>query len=162
MTNNSVRIVILFALIALVLGGFVVGGVQFMKARNDSYAAASQSRQTPQANQPAQTNQNQPSSNENQNKDNQEQQTPQPAPSNQNTNPSPSAAQTPAPSTPAASSTPAQQPSSIAATGATPQGGMPATGPADFFATAGLLALATFFGARLLRARADYRRYVGS
>ena len=40
---------------------------------------------------------------------------------------------------------------------------MPATGPTeDFLVTAGLLSLAAFFGAKLLRARADYRRYVGS
>lgn len=151
MANNTVRTIAIFGIITLVLGGAAVGVVRLMKARNSTYAAAQ--------NQPAATN-NQP----------QQQQTPPPAEETKPEEQKPQSNPAPQQNTPSTAETPApnQQsaggsPSSVAAMGATPNGSMPATGPTeDLFATAGLLSLAVFFGVKLLRARADYRRYVGS
>lgn len=160
MANNTVRTIVIFGLITLVLAGAAVGTVRLMKARNNSYAA-SQS-------QPAATNNPQQAPQADQKKDEakkQDEPKSQPA-QDQNKQNSPSAAQTLAPSTPAPAPTPPSSqgasPSAVAATGATPQGSsMPATGPTDFFATVVMMMLAVFFGAKLFRARTDYRRYVG-
>lgn len=158
MANNTVRTIAIFGIITLVLGGAAIGVVRLMKARNNSYATA-QSQPTATNNQPEQQ-QTPPPAEQKKEETKQEEQKPQenkpaetPAPAPSTPTPAPSAAQQPA----------GESPSSVAATGATPNGTMPATGPTeDFLATAGLLTLAVFFGAKLLRARADYRRYVGS
>lgn len=154
MPNNTVRTILIFGVIALVLGGAVVGAVRLLKARNTSYA--SQSQQKPNTPEPQQQA---PSADPKKDETKKDEPKPQPTQSNQNT---PSTTQTPTPATPSPSSQPQNTPSSVAATGATPQGSMPATGPADVFATIAMLMLAVFFSAKLLRARADYRRYVSS
>jgi len=157
--NNTVRTIAIFGIITLVLGGAAVGVVRLMKARNNSYATA-QSQPTATNNQPQQQ-QNPPAAEPKKEEAKQEEQKPQ------ENKPATTETPAPAPSTPTpapATQQPAgESPTSVAATGATPNGSMPATGPTeDFLATAGLLSLAVFFGAKLIRARADYRRYVGS
>lgn len=160
MANNTVRTIAIFGIITLVLGGAAIGVVRLMKARNNSYAT-SQSQPTATNNKPEQQ-QTPPPAEQKKEETKQEEQKPQ--------DNKPATTETPAPSTPTPTPTPSTQqqptggsPSSVAATGATPNGSMPATGPTeDFLATAGLLSLAVFFGAKLIRARADYRRYVGS
>lgn len=153
MANNTVRTIAIFGVITLILGGAAVGVVRLMKARNNSYATA-QSQPTAANNQPQQ--QQNPPAEQKKEEAKQEEQKPASTPAPQQN--------TPAPSTPTPAPSPsAQQPTTVATTGTTPNGSMPATGPAeDFLATAGLLSLAAFFGAKLIRARADYRRYVRS
>lgn len=155
MANNTVRTIVIFGVITLVLGGAAVGVVRLMKVRNNSYATA-QSQPTATNNQPQQ--QQNPPAEPKKDEAKQEEQKPASTPTPQQS--TPPVTETPAPSTPTPA--PSTEPTAVAATGATPNGSMPATGPTeDFLATAGLLSLAAFFGARLLRARADYRRYVG-
>jgi cytoskeletal protein RodZ len=156
--NNTVRTIVIFGIITLVLGGAAVGVVRLMKARNNSYAT-SQAQPTATNNQPQQ--QQNPPAEQKKEETKQEEQKPQ-----EN---KPAATETPAPAPSTPTPAPVTQqpaggsPTSVAATGATPNGSMPATGPTeDLLATAGLLSLAAFFGAKLIRARADYRRYVGS
>lgn len=142
MANNTVRTIVIFGLIALVLGAAAVGGIRLMKVRNSSYAATQTQAQTT----PPQEQQ----------KPEETKKEPQPAQQG---------AQNSSPSTPAPAAKPSSQggtPTAVTETGATPGGSMPATGPTEFFATLGMLMLAVFFGAKILRARADYRRYVGS
>lgn len=155
MANNTVRTIAIFGIITLILGGAAVGVVRLMKARNNSYATA-QSQPTAINNQPQQ--QQNPPAEQKKEGAKQEEQKPASTPAPQQSTPAPST-QTPTPArTPSA-----QQPTTVATTGTTPNGSMPATGPTeDFLATAGLLSLAAFFGAKLIRARADYRRYVRS
>lgn len=152
MAENTVRTIAIFGVITLVLLGAAVGGVFLMKARNNSYAAA----QKPPV---AQTNQ--PTAQPEQKKDEAKKDQPAAPQNNQNQQQNPAPASNPAPAKPnpqpAQTPTPANNPP-----GATPNGSMPATGPEDMLLMIPLLMLAVFFGGKLLRARADYRRYVGS
>lgn len=144
MANNTVRTIVIFGLITLVLGGAAVGAVRLLKARNDSYATA---QAQPVAANPPQQAQN------DQKKEEPQKEQPQ-------TNQSPQTTTPPSTSTP---QTPTSTPAPAGTGGATPSGSMPATGPAeDFLATAALLSLITFFSVKLVKARADYRRYIGS
>lgn|GEM_PF-4221599 len=151
MPNNTARTIVIFGLIALILGGAAVGGVLLMKARNNSYAAARTTQATTNA----------PAAPQNEQKpEDKKQPDPQPQPQK----PEPAKTDTTAPTTPQPQPV-APQNNQVAKTdpGVTPStGSMPATGPEDFFATVGMLMLAVFFGAKLLRSRADYRRYIGS
>jgi len=143
----------LFSIIALVLVGATVGGVRIIKARNDSYAASQRkvaqtdTKQQPQpAQQKADTSKSADTSKQPQSQDT----------SNKNsavppvTNPTP----TPAASDTKSTSTPQPQQHS----------NLPATSsftPGEALPTIVLMGLAGFFGSKLLRARADYRRYIG-
>lgn len=164
MSSNTVRTVVIFGIIALVLGGAAVGGLRLMKARNASYAS-SQTQQTAAADTPKQPVTQQPKQEA---KKDESKNTPQPASNDQSkttqdqqkvadTKP---ATPTPAP-TPSQPSTP--QTSTPPPAPDTKNNALPATSgfsPADFFATFVLMLAAAFFGSKLLKARADYRRYL--
>ena len=148
MADNTIRTIVIFGIITLVLVGSAVGGVLLMKARNDSYASA-RPQTVAQNNTP--TNQPAPKKDDtkkDESQSNQQNQTPTDTP------------------TPSSTAQPSSQPAPTSTTtsqgsGATPSGGMPATGPSDVAATVTMLMLAVFFAGKLIRARADYRRYVG-
>ena len=159
-SNNSVRTVVIFGIIALILGAIVVGGIRLTRARNNSYETSHSSNvaQTNTAKQPAQPQQqkntsmstSQLGSSSTQKKTNQ-----------QSSNPA--QPQTPVPAAPS----PQPMSSSDGKTNATvsPQQnklpGTSALSPSDFGLTMILMMLAVFFGNKLLRVRADYRRYIG-
>lgn len=170
MPNSSVRTVLLFGIIALVLVGAIVGGVRLMKARNDSYVATSQGKvaQADTKQQPAQqkTDTPKPATSDQKSTSNSsptQQPQKQPADTAKNTTAVPPVTNpTPTPSandkkdtTPAPTATPQPaQRSNLPATSGFALG--------DVAPTIVMMALAGFFGSRLLRARADYRRYIGS
>lgn len=160
MSNSSVRTVVLFGIIAVILIGAAVGGVRLIKARNDSYASSQQKiAQSNTKQQPAQ----QPQQKKDSTSSSPSTSTPQ-TQSNQNTSQTktavpPSTGTTPAPTT-SNTSTPKTTPS------VAPQQDthLPATSgfsPTEALPTLTLMALAGLFGSKLLRARADYRRYIG-
>lgn len=153
MAENTVRTVVIFGIISLVLAGAAVGGVLLMKARNNSYASS-------RAQSVAQNNTAKQSTEK---KDEGKKNDSQPAQSNQNQQsqaPATTATPTPSSSQTQSSSRPVQN-APQGGSGATPDGSMPATGPSDVVATMIMLMLAVFFSGKLIRARADYRRYVG-
>lgn len=154
MSNSSFRTVLLFSIIALVLVGATVGGVRIIKARNDSYAASQRevaqtdTKQQPQPAQQKADTSKQHQSQDTSNKNNA-------VPPVTNPTPTPAASDTKSTSTPQTASTPQPQQHS----------NLPATSgfaPGEVLPTIVLMGLAGFFGSKLLRARADYRRYVGS
>ena len=151
MSSNTVRTVVIFGIIALVLGAAAVGGIRLMKARNASYAssqsqktaATDTTKQQPAAKKDESKSTSSPTSSTDKNKTSTTQQTPAAAP-------------TPAASTPPPVTTDTTK--STAASNA-----LPATSglsPSDFMATFVLMLAAAFFGSKLLKARADYRRYL--
>ena len=162
MSNSSVRTVVLFGIIAVILVGAAVGGVRLIKARNDSYASSQHKvAQTDTKQQPAQ----QPQQKKDNTSSSSSTSTPQ-TQSNQNTSQTktavpPSTGTTPAPtsnstSTPTPKTTPSVAPQQDTH--------LPATSgfsPSEALPTLTLMALAGLFGSKLLRARADYRRYIG-
>jgi cytoskeletal protein RodZ len=161
-SNNTVRTVVIFGIIALILGGAAVGGLRLMKARNASYAstqsqqtAVDTSKQQPAAQQPknqAKKDESK-STSDDKNKSSSTQQTT--ASDNKQ-------AQTPATTPSPASSTP-QPATDTTKDNATANNSLPATSgvsPPDFLATFSLMLVAAFFGSKLLKARADYRRYL--
>lgn len=151
MSNSSFRTVLLFSIIALVLVGATVGGVRIIKARNDSYAASQRevaqtdTKQQPQPAQQKADTSKQPQSQDTSNKNNA-------VPPVTNPTPTPAASDTKSTSTPQTASTP-QQHSNLPATSSFT--------PGEVLPTIVLMGLAGFFGNKLLRARADYRRYIG-
>ncbi len=160
MSSNTVRTVVIFGIIALVLGGVTVGGLRLMKARNDAYASGqTQQTATNTTKQPAVAQPKQEAK-QNETKNNNPTST---TPIDQGkVADAPKPTPTPAPSQtqPAASQPAATPPAPNAKKTDT---SLPATSglsPADFFATGGLMAIAAFFGSKLLKARADYRRYL--
>ena len=159
MSNNVIRTVVIFGIIALVLGGAVVGAVRLTKVRNNSYATSHTANvaQTAPISQPQQKKDTSKSDSQPQ----------QPTGQTKSQSPSPSSSQ---PQTPASTPTPsastpnvADNKTSVAAT-APHQNALPQTSafsPADLGLTMILMMLAAFFGNKLLRTRADYRRYMG-
>jgi hypothetical protein len=157
--NNTVRTILIFGVIGLILVGATVGGVHLLKARNDSYAASqSQPQQKPQQNMPTQPKQ-EAKKDDSQKKNEASKPTP-PAQSQSPAQQSQTAASKPSTTPPSATSAPAQQPqnNSVAATGPS---SLAATGPSDvnFALSILLMMLAVFFGARLLQARGLIRKY---
>ncbi len=157
--NSSVRTVVLFSIIALVMAGAVIGGVRLTKARNDSYATTSNKvATTGTKQQPAQQKADTPKPAPSPSNNTSQSQTPKVDPPKSTTavppvtNPDPSTSSNKT-STPAAS-TPSAQRSNLPATSSLT--------PIELLPTVVLMILAAFFGTRLLRARADYRRYIGS
>jgi outer membrane biosynthesis protein TonB len=158
--NNTVRTVLIFGVIGLVLTGITVGGVQLLKARNNSYAASqSQPQPKPAQSTPEQTKQEvaktdaqKKSGTSKSNASSGDQAQPQK---------SQPAAQKPAVASPSATPTPAQQPqnNSVAATGPS---SLAATGPSDinFAASTILMMSAIFFGARVVQARGLIRKHL--
>lgn len=158
MSNSSVRIVALFSIIALVLVGATLGGVRLIKARNSSHATPQHTiAQTGTKQQPAQqqkkdiSGSTKPQTQNNQNSNTSQPQTAVP-PANNSTTQAPSASDKGAMATPAPVT--AQQNSSLPATSG--------FSPVEVLPTVALMVLAGFFGSKLMRARADYRRYIES
>ena len=154
MPNSSIRTVLLFGLIAVVLGGIVVGGVRIIKARDVSYASASAKAKqgtTPQVTQ--KSNNPQPAKSQSQSAG-----ASSTASNTQNSAPAQPTA--PAPSAPSTSST-----STSSAPTPSQQDSLPKTyafSPSDFGGTVVLMGLAAYFGSKLLRARANLRHYMNS
>jgi cytoskeletal protein RodZ len=170
MPNSSVRTVVLFSIIALVLAGVAVGGVRLIKARNDSYASQGKVAQTDNKQQPAQhkadtskpvaTDQKDANSStkqsQKQNTDSSKNTAAVPPVTNSTPTPTPAPATNDKKDMPAAAvpQPPAQNHSNLPATSG--------FALSEVLPTLALMALAGFFGSKLLRARADYRRYIGS
>lgn len=153
MTGNTVRTIVIFSIIGLVLAGVAVGGVQLLKARNNTYASVQQAPQKPQESQPQKQPKQEAKSDGNQT-------------NNQSTgNPAPQQPQAPSSqsnqTSPNASPAPAQQPANnqVATTGPKE---VATTGPsfAGFVASMLLVMLAIFFGAKVLQARALVRKHL--
>lgn len=159
MPNNTVRTILIFGVIGLVLVGATVGGVRLLKARNSSYAASqSQPQQKPQQNTPEQPKQEaKKDDSQKKNEASKPSSSAQPQPPAQQNQP---AASKPSTTSPSATSTPAQQPqnNSVAATGPS---SLAATGPSEvnFALSILLVMLAVFFGVRLLQARGLVRKH---
>jgi hypothetical protein len=156
-SNSSVRTVVIFSIIALILGGAAIGGVRLIKARNNSFAS-SQAKPVAQADTKKQDQQAQPQKQQQkQSEDKSKTQTQQPAAQQQQQTPKPAAPSTPTPTQPAPDTS-----KKVAATPPTPQS-VPDTSafsPSDILPTFTLMIIAAFFGSKILRARADYRRYI--
>lgn len=167
MTEGTARTVIIFSIIAIILGGLTIGGVRILKARNDAYAtqnnktsstppvATSGNSQPPQSTpkKTATTNTPAPSSPSTTNPAQKPVSTPQP---------SPAVAAAPPVSSSSSNSTPAPTTSSTSST-SNSQGNLPNTSalsPGGTLATIVLVILAGIFSGQLLRARSTYRRYL--
>jgi outer membrane biosynthesis protein TonB len=155
-SSSTIRKIVIFGVIALILGGATIGGVRFMKARNSSYVSGPR-QQTAANTSPQKTPQPQPSKNQAKKDETKTtpNTTPQPATSDKQ-----APAASPAPVAPATTTTPAPDP----AKNSVANNALPATtavSPLDFAATFGLMAAAAFFGGKLLKVRAVYRRYLG-
>jgi cytoskeletal protein RodZ len=152
-SNSSVRTVVLFGIIAVILIGAAVGGVRLIKARNDSYASSQHKvAQTDTKQQPAQQPQ-QKKDNTSSSSSTSTSQTKTAVPPSTGTTPAPTSNST---STPTPKTTPSVAPQQDTH--------LPATSgfsPSEALPTLTLMALAGLFGSKLLRARADYRRYIG-
>lgn len=156
MPKNSIRTIIAFSVIALVLAGAAVGGAFLVKSRNSSFASKpSQVAQTDTTKQPT-DQKTDTAKTEDQNKtDDTSSQKQQDQPS------APAQTETPAPSTQPSAATNDKKSDEASNKSATTLPATSAMSPADFAPTIALMALAGFFGSKLLRARADYRRYIG-
>jgi cytoskeletal protein RodZ len=152
-SNSSVRTVVLFGIIAVILIGAAVGGVRLIKARNDSYASSQHKvAQTDTKQQPAQQPQ-QKKDNTSSSSSTSTSQTKTAVPPSTGTTPAPTSNST---STPTPKTTPSVAPQQDTH--------LPATSgfsPSEALPTLTLMVLAGLFGSKLLRARADYRRYIG-
>jgi hypothetical protein len=151
MPSSTVRTIVAFGLIAVVLSGAVVGGARFIKARNDSYVtkpSAVATNKQPRTGQPK-TAQPDASS----------QSPPGPQQSTDQTSASASTGQTAAPASlpPVTNST-----SSVSKPVTIPQTVPNTSATGDLTFTFILMVIAAFFGSKLLKARADCRRYVES
>jgi outer membrane biosynthesis protein TonB len=144
-SDNTARTVIVFSLIGIILLGFAIGGVRFMKARNDSLASNHSQPAKPQS-----TPEQKPS-------DTKKPEDSKPA----SNNPAPSTPTPPSqPSVPQQNpSTPPASPSDSSVAAAGPQS-VAATGPTDIVVSLVLLMSAVFFASQIVRARADCRRYI--
>jgi cytoskeletal protein RodZ len=149
--SNSVRTMVIFSIIAVVLAGAAIGGVRLLKARNSSYAT-----NTHVAEAPAQPQQSQPES-QKQNTSNDQKSTTTDTSSQQK-------ATTPTTTTDTTKKDDAKPSATPTPTPAQPTNtNLPNTsaGFGDVGLTAIMMALAAFFASRILRARADYRRSLG-
>ena len=159
MPSNTVRTILIFGIIGLVLIGATVGGVFLLKSRNSSYAAnQSQSQQKPEQ-MTAQQAKQEAKTDDQKKTDATKPSTSQPQPSAQQNQP---VAPKPSSTSPNATPAPAQQPqnNSVVATGPS---SLAATGPSfvDMMILTTLMMFAVFFGARILQARGLVRKHLG-
>jgi len=155
-TGNTTRTIVVFSIISLVLVGVTVGGVQLLKARNNTYASRQQIPQKPQERQPQQSPKQEAKTDDSQHK-NQTVANNNPTPQQQ----SQSSASQSNKTSPAATSSPAPQPANnqVANTGPTE---LATTGPSFINSVASILLvmLAIFLGAKVLQARALVRGHL--